>query len=94
MKVYLSEKEVDVIARALTSMDARTDETDAIIDNIREKLQIENPYKEECAFSEEFYREYVKSMATIVEVAQRIGRDHGWVGAQLKLARKLYDKGE
>lgn len=91
----LTPAEVEVIAHALTSQDARSDAIDATLDSIRAKLGIENPYaKPECAFSEEFYREYVKSMATIVEVARRIGRDYGWVGAQLKLAKKLYDKGE
>lgn len=36
--------ELQVIARALTSMDARTDKTDKLLDSIREKLGIENPY--------------------------------------------------
>lgn len=37
--------ELEVVAQALTSMDARTNETDALLDSIREKLGIENPYE-------------------------------------------------
>lgn len=37
--------EIVVIARALTSRDAQSDAEDAILDSIREKLGIENPYK-------------------------------------------------
>lgn len=42
----LTKAEIEVIAHALTSMDARSDATDKLLDSIREKLGIENPYAE------------------------------------------------
>jgi hypothetical protein len=46
----LTPAEVEVIREALTSMDAQTNETDALLDAIREKLGIENPYKCEIIY--------------------------------------------
>lgn len=43
----LTSAELEVVARALTSRDAQSNEEDALLDSIREKLGIENPYGDE-----------------------------------------------
>lgn len=45
--------EWEVIAQALTSMDAKSNRTDKLLDSIREKLGIENPYRDDLPDGEE-----------------------------------------